>query len=88
MLYKHYITVEDHVLKSTLLILETLGFCSIEEVAFSFNGGKDSTVSSNSSVWIFFYLPGFLSNDSESHIMIFRCYCTFLEPATFCIRKS
>ncbi|KAF3513261.1 hypothetical protein F2Q69_00000127 [Brassica cretica] len=44
MLYKHYITVEDHVLKSTLLILETLGFCSIEEVAFSFNGGKDSTV--------------------------------------------
>lgn len=80
----------------TLLIpgnIELVDFCSIEEVAFSFNGGKDSTVSYNCSLpkrtfGYFLFFPCFLSgNNNDSH-HDFRYCCIFLELAIFCIRKS
>lgn len=43
-------------------IIKLVDFCSIEEVAFSFNGGKDSTVSyyncslPKSPFWIYIYI--------------------------------
>jgi 3'-phosphoadenosine 5'-phosphosulfate sulfotransferase (PAPS reductase)/FAD synthetase len=55
------------------VIKRALALYSIEEVAFSFNGGKDSTVSYNSSLPkvsfldVFFFSPHcFLSNNNDS----------------------